>query len=76
MVFKEGGGGDWIMGWGGGGGVGVGWQRGGVATDLWVKSVGGCDSAEMERPAIRSTAHSPILVGIMDLSVNSDYWEF
>ena len=33
----------------------------GIATDLRVKSVGGCSSAEMRRPAIRSTAHSPIL---------------
>ena len=35
-------------------------NRTSVATDLSVKSVGGCDSAEMRRPAIRSTAHSPI----------------
>ena len=37
---------------GGGGGGG-----GGVATGLGRKPVGGCDSAEMRRPATRSTAH-------------------
>ena len=34
----------------------VGGGGGGWATDWGMKSVGGCDSAEMRRPAIRSTA--------------------
>ena len=34
---------------------------GGAATGLWVKPEGGRDSANMRRPVIRSTAHSPIL---------------
>ena len=32
-----------------------------IATGLGRKPVGGCYSAEMRRPAIRSTAHDPIL---------------
>ena len=30
-----------------------------IATGLGTKPVGGCYSAEMRRPAIRSTAHDP-----------------
>ena len=41
------------------GGVGPGGRN--IATGLGRKPVGGCDSAEMRRPAIRSTAHNPIL---------------
>ena len=33
-----------------------------IATGLGRKPVGGCDSAEMWRPAIRSTAQDPICV--------------
>ena len=69
-----GGGGGGKAGGGGGGG------GGGIATGLGRKPVGGCYSAGMRRPAIRSTVHDPIqaviLVGIMDLNVNCDYWEF
>ena len=38
-------------------------EKGGrsIATGLGRKPVGGCYSAEMRRPAIRSTAHDPIL---------------
>ena len=39
------------------------WGKGGggsIAICLGRKSVGGCYSAEMRRPAIRSTAHEPI----------------
>ena len=42
------------------------WGKGGggsIATGLGRKLVGGCYSAEMRRPAIRSTAHEPILWG-------------
>ena len=41
-----------------------GWVKPGgrsIATGLGRKPVGGCYSAEMRRPAIRSTAHDPIL---------------
>ena len=41
------------------GGVGPGGRS--IATGLGKKPVGGCYSAEMQRPAIRSTAHDPIL---------------
>ena len=41
--------------WGKGGGGGT------IATGLGRKPVGGCYSAEMRKPAIRSTAHEPIL---------------
>ena len=41
---------------GGGGGGGKS-----IATGLGREPVGGCYSAEMRRPAIRSTAHDPIL---------------
>ena len=34
---------------------------GSLATGLGRKPVGGCYSAEMRRPAIRSTVHDPIL---------------
>ena len=44
----------------GGGGGGRAWGRS-IATGLGRKPVGGCYSAEMRRPAIRSTAHDPIL---------------
>ena len=51
---------------GGGGGrrirterVGVGPGGRSIATGLGRKPVGGCDSAEMRGPAIRSTAHEP-----------------
>ena len=39
-------------------GGGRAWGRS-VATGLEGKPVGGCHSAEMRRPAIRSTAHAP-----------------
>ena len=63
-----GGGGGW--GWGGGGGGGATHynRKGGgvwgksIATGLGREPVGGCYSAEMRRPAIRSTAHDPILI--------------
>ena len=42
----------------------VGPGRRSIVTDLGRKPVGGCDSAEMRRPAIRSTAHAPSYVGI------------
>ena len=41
------------------GGVGSGGRS--IATGLGRKPVGGCYSAEMRRPAFRSTAHDPIL---------------
>ena len=41
--------------WGKGGGGGT------IATGLGRKPVGGCYNAETRRPAIRSTAHEPIL---------------
>ena len=44
----------------GGGGRGVGPGGRSIATGLGRKPVGGCYSAEMRRPAIRSTAHGPI----------------
>ena len=45
-------------------------EGGGVAFGFWVESVGGRDSAEMWRPVIRSSAHSPILsVGLIYGSV-------
>ena len=44
---------------GGGGGGGVRGRS--IATGLGRKPVGGCYSAAMRRPAIRSTAHDPIL---------------
>ena len=47
-----------VVGGGGGGGGGGGES---IATGLGRKPVGGCYSAEMRRPAIRSTAHDPIL---------------
>ena len=63
-----GGGGGALEPKGGGGGVGGSWGGGGggggggsIATGLGRKPVGGCYSAEMRRPAIRSTAHDPIL---------------
>ena len=43
-----------------------------LATGLGKKPVGGCYSAEMRRPAIRSTAHDPILVYIY----NHDHEDF
>ena len=43
-----------MFGGGGGGGKSI-------ATGLGREPVGGCYSAEMRRPAIRSTAHDPIL---------------
>ena len=46
-------------GWGGGDGCRALGER--KATGLGRKSVGGCYSAEMRRPVIRSTAHEPIL---------------
>ena len=52
-----GGGGDALQPKGGGGGV---WGKS-IATGLGREPVGGCYSAEMRRPAIRSTAHDPIL---------------
>ena len=55
-------------GGGGGGGRRITTERGGggvwgksIATGLGREPVGGCYSAEMRRPAIRSTAHDPIL---------------
>ena len=66
-------GGGWggVGGWGGGGVGGGGdalqpkggggvWGKS-IATGLGREPVGGCYSAEMRRPAIRSTAHDPIL---------------
>ena len=44
---------------GGGGGGGVGPVGRSVATGLGRKPVRGCYSAEMRRPAIRTTAHDP-----------------
>ena len=52
-----GGGDDALQPKGGGGGV---WGKS-IATGLGREPVGGCYSAEMRRPAIRSTAHDPIL---------------
>ena len=59
-----------VLGGGGGGGGGGHYNRKGGGGGVWGKSiatglgrepVGGCYSAEMRRPAIRSTAHYPIL---------------
>ena len=51
-------------GGGGGGGVGPGGRS--IATGLGRNPVGGCYSAEMRRPAIRSTAHDPMrLLGVL-----------
>ena len=44
----------------GGGGGGRAWGRS-IAIGSGKKPVGGCYSAKMRRPAIRSTAHDPIL---------------
>ena len=41
--------------------VGVGPGGRSIATGLGRKPVGGCYSAEMQRPATRSTTHDPIL---------------
>ena len=46
------------------------WGRS-IAIGLGRKPVGGCYSAEMRRPAIRSTEHDPILSSWV-----CDYWEF
>ena len=47
-----------------------------IATGLGRKPVGGCDSAEMRRPAIRSTAHVPILARHwLDRGHGIDSWE-
>ena len=52
-------GGRWEGGDGGRGGGEMCRVGGGdVATGLWMKQVGGHDSAEMRRPVIKSTAHS------------------
>ena len=44
----------------GGWGVGLGGRS--ITTGLGMKPVRGCDSAQMQRPAIRSTAHSPMFL--------------
>ena len=68
MCVWEGGGGGGGEGGGGGGtthynrkGGGGGLGGKSIATGLGREPVGGCYSAEMRRPAIRSTAHDPIL---------------
>ena len=49
------------------GGVGPGGRS--IATGLGRKPVGGCYSAEMRRPAIRSAAHEPSYIrGLVDVN--------